>query len=134
MSYLLLIDRTAIIGATRRGLGRVIIVRVVVDDFKVKETFYGFENGGDPDKMPCGEYDLVMATMRVAQMEALWLEGTELFGHPANTPNELKGCWTIGLEPTSDGVNRSRAAFHRLFEALGGFREGRKIRTRVREH
>lgn len=93
----------------------------------------GIENADDPDKMPSGAYDLVMATMATASMRGLWLPGTQLFGHPANWPHQLKGCWAIGRARDGHGVLASRQAFQDLFADLGGFVEGERVPVQVIE-
>ena len=93
----------------------------------------GIENGSDPDKMPAGRHTLIMTRMATSKTRALWLPGTELFGHPANSPDQLKGCWAIGEMMRSYGVADSRAAFSDLFGALGGWEEGHRVECLIEE-
>jgi hypothetical protein len=47
--------------------------------------------------------------------------------HPANYPHELAGCVAPGLNQIENGVGRSQIALNRIFEALGGWREGVRL-------
>ena len=128
------IHRLPIIQVSPRGVVRRLSVSVENDCGRVTRYFPGIENGDDPDKVPAGDHELVMATMATKGYRALWLQGTELFGHPANWPDQLHGCWAIGQELWTNGVGRSSNAFNSLWEALGGFEEGRKVPVTVVEY
>ncbi len=91
-----------------------------------KGVLAGIENAADRDQLPEGDYELIMATMRSAQMEALWLKDTKLFIHPANFADQLEGCAAPGYY-SADGVNLSRDSMNLIFESLGGFREGESV-------
>lgn len=116
--------RTPIITEGEHGTARTLLVEV-----PGRLLLPAIENAEDPDRMPLGRYELVMATMRRAGMQGLWLPptGSELFGHPANWPRQLKGCWACGVLSVYGGVLSSHEAFRRIFEALGGFEEGKRI-------
>lgn len=120
----LLLYRLPIVTAGENGSARMLFLEV-----PGKLLLPGIENAEDPDRMPPGRYELVMATMRRAGMQALWLPptGSQLFGHPANWPRQLKGCWACGVSAVYGGVLMSHEAFRRIFEALGGFEEGKRI-------
>lgn len=92
--------------------------------------FAGIEHAEVAAAMPYGEYRLTMATMRTKKMKALWLPQTDLFAHPANTAEDLRGCWAVG-DVTSTGVNRSRLAFEAIFSEYGGFYENKEIGFRL---
>ena len=97
-----------------------------------ESVYAGLENGADMDCLPVGRYFLKMATMATKEMQALWLPSTELFLHPANYPDELKGCLALGHFMTY-GVRSSRLAFEHLFASMGGFRENKAVHVDVRE-
>lgn len=94
--------------------------------------FQGIENADDPDKIPTGTHILVMTTMATARLKAIWLPGTQLFGHVANYARQLKGCFSIGrLVPS--GVLSSRSTWDALFKWLDGHAEGKEIHVTVTE-
>lgn len=101
-------------------------------------TWFAIENGDDPDKLPVGEYDLIMTRMWTSKREALWLEGTELFVHGVASPGQvftralkagwLKGCTGPVMEVDTDGVGyEPDSAMEHILHALGGFEEGRRV-------
>ncbi len=52
--------------------------------------------------------------------------------HPANTPHQLTGCIAPGRIKTPDGVDQSIAALKAIFDACGGFVDGKVVRLVVR--
>jgi len=116
--------------AAPRGSTRRLSVSVENDCGRTIRYFPGIENAGAAG-MPAGEHALVMATMASKGYRSLWLEDTQLFGHPANWADQLRGCWAIGSELWAEGVGRSVPAFNNLWDALGGYEEGRKIPTTI---
>lgn len=115
-----------------------------------RQTWPAIENADDPDKMPVGEYALIMTRMASSQRPALWVEGTELFLHGlargedfddakisdarAGTPDMLKGCPMPGIQLSyRGGVIGPDRAMIQIFKALGGWTEGKRVPFRCVE-
>ncbi|MBK6683984.1 MAG: hypothetical protein IPG45_05880 [Deltaproteobacteria bacterium] len=98
------------------------------------------ERGGNYVFVREGEHELeashwVPRSDPTKRIEALrfWIDGkrTTLLVHVANFPSQLEGCVAPGLTESKRGVNHSAAAMAALFEALGGWVEGRRWRVVV---
>ena len=56
-----------------------------------------------------------------------------IYFHIANWVFQLTGCVAVGLKSSTHGVSYSAAALADIFDALGGWVEGKRLRLRVVE-
>ena len=124
----LTILRTPLVTRTVRGAARRLYVSL-----EGSFCLPAIENADDPDKIPAGDRTLVMTRMASRRRRALWLPDSELFVHAANVPDQLRGCVAPGLASTPAGVRRSAPAMASIFDALGGWEEGREVEAVVLE-
>ena len=75
----------------------------------------------------CEELSGVVLTQKQQQE----LNERDLHMHPANWPYQLEGCQAQGLTAYSRGVRHSAKAMRRMFDALGGFEEGRDVIVQI---
>lgn len=124
-----------------------------IDGYPKRGTWPAIENADDPDMMPAdkpGETgrELIMTRMDSSKRPALWLPGTKLFVHGLATqaqlesgifkkrglPSYVRGCampgWTLD---NLGGIGDPDHAMIDIFEALGGWEEGKRVPFRCVE-
>lgn len=68
---------------------------------------------------------------QLTKKQAQELDEKDMQVHVATKPWDLQGCFGVGVLRDHDGVMSSGEAMRILFQALGGFEEGRLVRVRI---